>query len=129
MVPVREFMLVFAVIEYATVPLPVPLEPLVMLIQLALVVADHGHGLAVVTLTLPLLAVLLNEALVPESAYVQTTPDWLTVNVCPPIVMAPLREFVVEFAATAYETVPLPVPVAPLVMLIQLALVVADHEH
>ena len=43
---------VFAAIEKATVPLPLPLAPDVMLSQEALLVAVHMHPAAVVTLAL-----------------------------------------------------------------------------
>ena len=54
-VPVRELLLVFAATEYPTVPLPVPLAPAVIVIQLALLDALREHVVALAeTLTLPL---------------------------------------------------------------------------
>jgi hypothetical protein len=49
----------------------------------------------------------------------------VTVKVWPPAVMLPLRGDVVVFAATLKPTVPLPEPVAPLVIVSQAAEVVA----
>ena len=54
--------------------------------------------------------------------------DWLTVNVCPAIVMTPDRAAPV-FAATLNATVPAPVPEAPALMVIHGALVVAVQLH
>ncbi|KJU86896.1 hypothetical protein MBAV_000910, partial [Candidatus Magnetobacterium bavaricum] len=55
-VPIRRLAPVFAVTEYATVPLPVPEAPEVIVIQLSLLFAVHAQVDAVVTLTLPLSA-------------------------------------------------------------------------
>lgn len=43
--------------------------------------------------------------------------------------MVPVRDVVFEFAWTSYETVPLPLPLAPLVMVIHAALLVAVQLH
>lgn len=51
---------------------------------------------------------------------------WVTVNVDPAIVSVPERAPPV-LAATVYVTLPLPVPLAPPVIVIQLAPVVAVH--
>jgi hypothetical protein len=52
---------------------------------------------------------------------------WLTVNVWPAMLSDPEREFEVVFAATEYDTVPLPLPDAPAVIVIHDAALVADH--
>ncbi len=52
-----------------------------------------------------------------------------TVNVSPAIVMVPLREAALVFAATENETDPSPVPDAPAVTVIQLAFEVAAHAQ
>jgi hypothetical protein len=52
----------------------------------------------------------------------------LTVTVWPPIVSVPVRGLPVAFCATENVTEPIPEPVA-LVIVIQLAIVVAVHEH
>jgi hypothetical protein len=49
----------------------------------------------------------------------------VTVNVLPAIVMVPVRDDVDVLAATLKATVPLPVPLAPLVIASQAALLVA----
>jgi len=46
---------------------------------------------------------------------VQAVAAWLTVNVRPPIVIVPLRAVVFGFADALNATVPLPLPLAPLV--------------
>jgi len=53
-VPVRELVSVLAVTENAVVPLPVPLAPAVIVIQVALLVAVQAQPLLVATLELPL---------------------------------------------------------------------------
>ena len=56
-------------------------------------------------------------------------PAWVTVTVWPATVRVPTRELVAEFAVTEYATTPLPFPVEPDVIVIQLALLVACHEQ
>jgi len=50
---------------------------------------------------------------------VQAVAAWLTVNVRPPIVIVPLRAVVFGFADALNATVPLPLPLAPLVTVSQ----------
>ena len=52
-----------------------------------------------------------------------------TVNVAPAIVIVPVRDWFVVFAATEYVTVPVPIALAPLVTVIHDALDAAVHEH
>jgi hypothetical protein len=52
----------------------------------------------------------------------------LTVKVCPPIAIVPVRAAPV-FAATIKLTDPLPVPAAPAVIVIHDALLMAVHAH
>src|SRR3989442_11743601 len=56
-------------------------------------------------------------------------PCCVTVTVCPATVIVPLRDPAPLLAATEYPTVPLPSPVAPAVMVIQVALLVAVQLH
>ena len=56
-------------------------------------------------------------------------PDWVMLNVAPPIVSVPERLAVPVFAATVKSTVPGPEPVAPLVMAIQVRFVDAVHAQ
>src|SRR4051812_2596801 len=51
----------------------------------------------------------------------------MTVNVCPAIVIVPVRPVPVALRAAAYVTVPLPAPLAPDVMVNQEALLCAVH--
>jgi hypothetical protein len=121
-VPVRAGPL-FAATEYETVPLPVPLAPAVTVIHAALLAAVQGHVPAeAVTLTVPVDAVAAGLTEVGEIVYVQPFA-WLIVKVLVPIVIVPLRAGP-TFAATEYETVPLPFPVAPPVTVIHAALLV-----
>ncbi len=52
-VPVREDVPVLLATEYETVPLPEPLEPAVIVMNVALLTADHVQPAPAVTLTLP----------------------------------------------------------------------------
>ncbi len=56
-------------------------------------------------------------------------PACVIVNVSPPAVIVPVRADVVGFAATLKLTVPLPEPLDPLVIVIQLAESVAVHAQ
>src|SRR6185503_2274207 len=94
-VPVRALVAAFAAIEIVTVPFPVPLAPAVIVIHAALLVAVQAHVPAdAVNVTLPLVAAAPTAALDAVSAYVQGTAAaaaCVTVNVCPAIVMVPVR--------------------------------------
>ena len=57
------------------------------------------------------------------------TPACVTVTVCPATVSVPVRGVVAVLAATVKLTPPLPEPLGPVVMVIQLALVAAVHEQ
>jgi hypothetical protein len=50
---------------------------------------------------------------VAESEYVQLTPDSVMVKVWPAMAKVPLRPLLPLFAFTVYDTVPLPLPLAP----------------
>jgi hypothetical protein len=77
-----------------------PLLPAVILIQVALLVAAQLQPVKVVTLTVPLPPLDVNDWLVGEIVKVQGTPLWFTVKVCPAIVSVPVRELVLVLAAT-----------------------------
>jgi hypothetical protein len=111
----------------ATVPLPLPFAGEVMVSQLALLVELHPQPLAAVTLTLPVPPAAGTFSLVDDSAYVQPVP-WLTVNVWPAAVMAPLRAGPL-FAATVNRTVPSPVTFAGEVIVIQDTALAALHAQ
>jgi hypothetical protein len=60
---------------------------------------------------------------------VHVWPAWVTVKVWPPTVIVPVRVLVPGFAATRYETWPLPVPLAPAVTVIHETLLDAVHAQ
>jgi len=67
----------------------------------ALLAAVQLHPVAAVTVTVPVVAadvVRFDE--VGEIANVHGAPAWVTVKVCPPIVIVPLRDVVPVLAAT-----------------------------
>ena len=111
-------------------PSPVPLLPLVIVIQPALLEAVHAHPLLLVVTAVvaepPAAATLCD---VGEAVKLQITPSCVTANVCPATVSEPDRGLVDGFAATVNPTVPLVVPLLPLVTVIQLALLVAVHAQ
>ena len=112
-----------------TVPLPEPLAPLVTVIHELLETAVHVQPAAVVTVIgpPPLEAFLPNDSLVGLIDYVQPLAC-VTVCVCPAIEMDPVRSGPV-FAATVNATVPLPVPLAPAVIVIHVSDRVAVHAQ
>ena len=59
----------------------------------------------------------------------QDIPDWFTVKVCPATVRVPVLDEVVVLAATEKAVEPLPLPLLPEDMVIQLALLEADQEQ
>ena len=81
-------------------PLPEPVLPAVMVIQVALLLAVQLQPTPAVTLTVPLLALDTTDALEAEMEYVQGAAAWLTVKVWPAIVKVPVRDVVVLLAAT-----------------------------
>src|SRR4026208_207211 len=98
-VPVLGEVDVFAAIEKATVPLPEPLAPDVMVSQEALLVAVQAQPVVVVTLTLLEPAVAAGFSEVGDTENAQTpAAACMTVTVCPAMVNAPVRR---ELAARA----------------------------
>jgi hypothetical protein len=104
MVPVRPVTLGLAATLNPTAPLPDPLAPDVIEIHGVAVVAVQAQPLSDVTLIVPVAAVAGADMLVGEIEYVQDWPVWVTLKACPPIVIAPVRELVAEFAVTLYPT-------------------------
>ena len=81
--------------------MPLPLAPALMVSQVALLVAVQLQPVPAVTVTVPVVAtedVRLDE--VGAIVNVHGAPACVTVNVCPPIVIVPVREVVPVFAAT-----------------------------
>ena len=129
--PVRGDVAVFAAIENATVPLPLPLAPDVIVSQASLLVAVQLQPAAVVTLLLLELAAAPGFSAVGDTVTVQGggAPAWVTVTVWPAMVSVPARGDVDVLAAMEKATVPLPLPLTPDVIVSQEALLVAVQLH
>ena len=80
------------------------MPPEVIVSQLAEEVAVHEQPGKVSTLTVPVVASAGTDELTGETANVHVCPACVTVNVCPPTVIVPVRELVPGFAAMLYET-------------------------
>ena len=81
-------------------PDPVPLAPLEMLTHVEPLDAVQLQFDVVVTATVPLPPVAGSAWLVGEIVNVQGAAGWVTVNVFPAMVIVPVRDDVVGFAAT-----------------------------
>ena len=124
-VPVRGDVTVLAAMEKATVPLPFPLAPDVIVSQASLLVAVQAQPLGDVTVALLEPAVAAGFRDVGDTEKVHGAAAWLTVTVCPAIVNVPVRGDVVVLAAIEKPTEPFPLPLAPDVMVNQDSLSVA----
>jgi hypothetical protein len=114
-VPVRGPALPLMAAANATVPLPLPLAPLVTVSQdVLLLTAVHAHPDAAITLVEPVPPSARTDWLTGETEYVHGAPACVTLNVCPPIVSVPVRCVVFALTAALKATVPAPVPLAPL---------------
>jgi hypothetical protein len=82
------------------VPDPVPLTPLVMVTHVDPLEAVQLQLDDVVTVTVPVPPLAANVALVGEMVNEQGAAGCTTVNVCPAIVIVPVREVVPVFAST-----------------------------
>jgi hypothetical protein len=128
-VPVRVVVVVLAATAYDTVPVPLPDAPALIVIHASLLVAVQAHPVAAVTVTVPdePAATALADAGAIVGAH--GAPAWVTVKVLPPTVTVPVRGLVVGFAVTLYVADPLPLPVAPALIVIHAALLVAVHAQ
>jgi len=108
-VPVRDAVPVFAATLSDTVPLPLPEEPEVTVIHATLLSADHPHEVPAVTPTVNVPPPEPADWLAGEMLKVQPAEAWVTVKVCPPAVILPVRVPPL-FATTLYVTHPLPLP-------------------
>ena len=90
-------------------------EP-VSVIQLTLSVADHAHPVCVVTAMVPFSPSGAPVRLRGLTVNVQAAAAPSTVNVLPAIVSVAARVDVAVLAAAVYPTVPLPLPLSPLVI-------------
>jgi hypothetical protein len=125
-VPVRCVVAVFAATVTATVPLPLPDAPEVIVSHDALLVAVQPHPPATVTVT---------DSGSPDAGEVRTvgaivyehgvTPAWVTVNGWFAIVSVAERDVVAVFALALNATGPVPLPLAPDVIVSQPAGLVA----
>jgi hypothetical protein len=122
-VAVRGDVLVFAETLYRTVPLPVPVDPLVIVIHVALSLAVQAHPDVVVTDTaLPVVPAADGDAVVGDTENEQFAPAWVTVNALPAIVSVPVRGDVAVLAVAENETTLEPEPFDPAVMVNHVAL-------
>ena len=81
--------------------MPLPEAPAVTVIQPTLLVAVQLQPVPAVTVTVPVVAtdvVRFDEA--GAIVNVQGAPAWVTVKVCPPIVIVPVRDVVPALAVT-----------------------------
>ena len=81
--------------------MPLPEAPALIVIHVSLLAAVQLHPVPAVTVTVPVAAadvVRFDE--VGAMVKVHGAPAWVTVNVCPPIVIVPVRDVVPAFAAT-----------------------------
>ena len=125
-----------------TLPFPLPFAPAVTVIHESLLLAVHVHPLDVDTVIAPAPPGRPIFVVPGEIEYEQfcgggggggggggaAAAAWLTVKVRVAIVSVPVRAVPV-LAATVKPTDPLPVPVAPDVIVIQDALLFAVHRH
>src|SRR3954465_12280702 len=112
-VPVRGVVAVLAATLIATVPLPLPLAPLVTVSHGAAVAAVQAQPAELVTATLAESPAASALKLGGAIEYVHVAAAWLTVKVWPAMVAVPVRVVVAVLAATLIATVPLPLPLAP----------------
>jgi len=119
--------------EYSMVPLvPVPVAPEVIVNHDALEIAFHEHeALLVAIVRLPLPPEAPKVAVAGSSAVtVHGCPAWVTVWTRSPAVIRPVRVVEPTFSATAYSIdPPVPVPVAPEVIVSHGTFEVADQLH
>src|SRR5439155_1214563 len=128
-VPVRDVPAVFAATLNVTLPLPEPDAPVVTVIHASLLTAVHAHPVGAVTVVLPVPPPATTDWLAGEIVSVQVMPTCVIVALLPPALIVPLRDDVEVFAAALNEMDPLPVPLAPAVIVIHASVVVAVHEQ
>ena len=81
--------------------MPLPLAPPVNVIHAALLVAVHAQPAPAVTVTVPLVAAdVLSNADEGRIVNEHGAPGCVTVNVCPAIVIVPVRDVVLVFCVT-----------------------------
>ena len=114
--PLRWVPLGLAVALKPTVPPPFPLAPLVTVSQEVLLLTPvHAQPVGAVTVVDPVPPADAIDWLAGLIAYVHGAAACVTENVWPAIVSEPLRCVAFGFAAALNATVPVPLPLAPLV--------------
>jgi hypothetical protein len=126
-VAVRAAVLVLADALNATAPAPVPLAPDVTVSHDALLLAVHAQPFVAVIVTDPVPPADVSDWVVADKVYEHEVAACVTVNVTPATVSVPVRTDCVVFAAIANPTEPDPLPLAPLVIVSQDALLDAVH--
>jgi hypothetical protein len=99
----------------------------VIVIHAALGVAVHAHPFCTVTAIVPVTPAAGTVADAGVTLKVHEPPACVSANDCPAMVSVADRGLVVPFAATLYDTVPFPLPLAPLAIVAQEALLDAVH--
>jgi hypothetical protein len=120
---------VFDATVYVTDPVPEPFAPLVIVTQLRALVAVQEQPAEAVTLTEPDPPEGPSDNVVGEQANVQVRPDWPTTNDWSPMVIVPERALEELFVVRPKFTVPLPVPLLPVVTTSQAESLVAVQAH
>ena len=128
-VPVRESELLLAATVKPTLPSPVPLAPLAIEIHDAPLLAVQLQPVPAATDAVDESPVAGDVRLVGVTEYEHAAAVCVTVKLWPAIVSVPVRCDPAVFCATLYPTVPLPDPLAPPVMVIHDAPLVAVHAH
>jgi hypothetical protein len=118
-VPVRCELLVLGATLKLTEPPPEPVAPPVTVIHDALLTPVQVHPDVVVTVDVPVPPPSSTDWLDGEIEKAHAAPACVTANVWPAIETVPVRDCVVLLAVTLTPTVPLPLPLAPLVTVSQ----------
>jgi len=118
----------FAVALKLTDPFPEP-PALLRVNHVALLEAVHEQPPGAVTETVPLPPATATEVVVDVALKVQPTPACVTLAVWPPTVIVAVRLTDDVLASAVSETVPLPEPLPPAVILSHVALLAAVQEH
>ena len=113
----------------ATLPLPMPDAPAVMIIHDTGLAAVHAHPIGAETVTEPRNPPAPDRSMLAPRLYVQGAPACVTGNARPPIVSVPVRGAEDGFAVIEKTTVWLPVPKRPLVIMSQSESLAAVHAQ
>jgi len=112
-----------------TVPLPVPFAPAVIVSHVSVVEAVQPHPDGIVTATFVAAPPAAGTVWLAGLIDAGHAPACVTVCVWPAIVMVPTRLVELGLATNVNATVPLPLPLAPLVIVIHDAAVLAVHAQ